>query len=274
MTENGGLACDAAHSRTRREGDIAVTRQSATLASFSLALVAFAAAAAEPPFEPVTDAMLQNPDPADWLMWRRTQDSWGYSPLDDIDRGNVDELALAWSMDLDEGPSQEGIPLVYDGVLYFPRPLDVTYALDAATGKKLWEHRRTLPDDLGTFVPFPQTNRNLAIYGRLIIDNGADVFIYALDARDGQAGLGNQDPRLQDPSREARLGAARGARRADLRAQLPTATAAPRAASSRATTPARARSSGASARSRSPASPAATVGATFPTSDAGTSALG
>ncbi len=31
---------------------------------------------------PVTDAMLQNPDPADWLMWRRTLDSWGYSPLD------------------------------------------------------------------------------------------------------------------------------------------------------------------------------------------------
>ena len=31
---------------------------------------------------PVTDAMLQDPDPADWLMWRRTLDSWGYSPLD------------------------------------------------------------------------------------------------------------------------------------------------------------------------------------------------
>ncbi len=70
-------------------------------------------------------------------------------------------------MDLDDGPSQEGIPLVYDGVLYFPAPLDVTYALDAATGKKIWEHRRTLPEDLGKFVPFPHTNRNLAIYGKL-----------------------------------------------------------------------------------------------------------
>jgi alcohol dehydrogenase (cytochrome c) len=35
---------------------------------------------------PVTDAMLQNPDPADWLMWRRTLDLWGYSPLTQIDR--------------------------------------------------------------------------------------------------------------------------------------------------------------------------------------------
>jgi alcohol dehydrogenase (cytochrome c) len=38
---------------------------------------------------PVTDAMLRDPAPADWLMWRRTLDSWGYSPLDQIDRSNV-----------------------------------------------------------------------------------------------------------------------------------------------------------------------------------------
>ncbi len=40
-------------------------------------------------FIPVTDSMLQNPDPADWLMWRRTLDGWGYSPLDQVDRENV-----------------------------------------------------------------------------------------------------------------------------------------------------------------------------------------
>ena len=34
-------------------------------------------------FDSVTDAMLQNPDPADWLNWRRTLDGWGYSPLDE-----------------------------------------------------------------------------------------------------------------------------------------------------------------------------------------------
>ena len=117
-------------------------------------------------------------------------DSWGYSPLDDIDRRNVARLTLAWSVDLDAAPSQEGIPLVYDGVLYFPSPMDVTTAFDAATGEKLWEHRRALPADLGQFVPFPQTNRNLAIYGRLIIDNGADDFIYALDAVTRRASSG------------------------------------------------------------------------------------
>ena len=162
-----------------------MTRRWLTI-GMAVAAATSGALAAEREVVPVTDAMLSNPDPDDWLMWRRTQDSWGYSPLDEIDRDSVARLTLAWSVELDEAPSQEGIPLVYDGVLYFPGPMDVTTAFDAATGDKLWEHRRALPPDLGQFVPFPQTNRNLAIYGRLIIDNGADDFIYALDAATGE----------------------------------------------------------------------------------------
>ncbi|HVY66684.1 MAG TPA: PQQ-binding-like beta-propeller repeat protein [Gammaproteobacteria bacterium] len=157
-----------------------------SLAALLCLAAASGAHAAEREFRPVTDAMLRNPDPADWLMWRRTLDAWGYSPLDEINRRNVARLEVAWSIDLDAAPSQEGTPIVHDGVLYFPGPSDVTLALDAATGKKLWEHRRALPEDLGKFVPFPQTNRNLAIYDRLIIDNGADNTIYALDAVTGK----------------------------------------------------------------------------------------
>ena len=44
----------------------------------------------------VTDAMLQSPPADDWLMWRRTLDGWGYSPLDQIDRSNVARPRL-WS---------------------------------------------------------------------------------------------------------------------------------------------------------------------------------
>ena len=97
-------------------------------------------------FVPVTDAMLQDPEPENWLMWRRTLDSWGYSPLDEIDRSNVDEIRMVWSRALAPG-LQQGTPLVYNGVMYMPNPRDVIQAIDAVTGDLIWEYRRDRPDD-------------------------------------------------------------------------------------------------------------------------------
>ena len=143
---------------------------------------------APPEFVPVTDAMLQAPAPDDWLMWRRTLDGWGYSPLDQIDRDNVGELRMVWSRALSPGGRQQGTPLVYDGVLYMPNPSDVIQAIDAATGDLLWEYRRDLPDDACERI-MPgvcTTNRNLAIYDNLIIDTSVDEYVFALDARTGE----------------------------------------------------------------------------------------
>jgi alcohol dehydrogenase (cytochrome c) len=148
-------------------------------------LISWAVYGQQSEFVPVTDDMLQNPDPADWLMWRRTLGHWGYSPLEQIDRGNVRELSLVWTRPLNPGV-QEGTPLVYDGVMYFPHPSDITQALDAATGDFIWEYRRPAPDDVNDYVLFPSINRNLAIYGNYILDNGADNYAYAIDARTGE----------------------------------------------------------------------------------------
>ena len=138
-------------------------------------------------FVPVTDAMLQDPDPADWLMWRRTLDSWGYSPLDQIDRENVGELRMVWSRGMAPG-SQQGTPLVHDGVMYMPNPRDIIQAIDAATGDLKWEHRREVPDDVKDFLlgNLADTNRNVAIYGNLIIDTSIDDYVFALDATSGR----------------------------------------------------------------------------------------
>ena len=133
---------------------------------------------------PVTDAMVQDPDPADWLSWRRTLNTWAYSPLDEVTRDNVGELTLAWSRAL-AGGAQEGTPLVHDGVLFMPNPNDVIQAIDAATGDLYWQYRRELPDDLGQYLPRSATNRNVAIYDNLIIDTSGDDFVFALDARTG-----------------------------------------------------------------------------------------
>ena len=136
-------------------------------------------------FVPVTDAMLQNPDPADWLMWRRTLDSWGYSPLDQIDRDNVGDLRLVWSRALNAPGRQQGTPLVYDGVMYMPNPNNVIQAINAVTGDLIWEYRRPLPADACEYIlPGVCTiNRNLAIYDHLIIDTSVDEYVFALDAR-------------------------------------------------------------------------------------------
>ena len=138
-------------------------------------------------FVPVTDAMLQDPAPGDWLMWRRTLDGWGYSPLDQIDRDNVGELRMVWSRALTEG-RQQGTPLAYGGVLYMPNPADVIQAIDAVTGDLVWEHRREVPDDIGDYVfnTLWQNNRNIAIYGSTILDTSADDHIFALDAETGR----------------------------------------------------------------------------------------
>jgi alcohol dehydrogenase (cytochrome c) len=142
-------------------------------------------------FVPVTDAALLNPDPDDWLMWRRTLDLWGYSPLKQIDAGNVQQLRLVWSRGLESG-TQEGTPLVHHGVMYFPNPQGVVQAIDAVTGDLLWEHRRKVPDDLGKYILGPYVNRNLAIYGNLIFDHSADGYVYALDARTGREAWASQ----------------------------------------------------------------------------------
>ena len=138
-------------------------------------------------FVPVTDEMLQDPAPGDWLMWRRTLDGWGYSPLDQIDRDNVGDLRMVWSRALTEG-RQQGTPLAYGGVLYMPNPADVIQAIDAVTGDLVWEHRREVPDDIGDYVfnTLWQNNRNIAIYGSTIIDTSVDDHIFALDAETGR----------------------------------------------------------------------------------------
>lgn len=132
-------------------------------------------------FVAITDATLQRPSDADWLMWRRTLDSWGYSPLAQINRDTVRQLKTAWSRPLGPG-RQEATPLVYDGIMYVPNPSDYIQALDAATGGLIWEYRRELPSDLRRSN---EANRNLAIYGTTIIDTSSDNQVFALDARTG-----------------------------------------------------------------------------------------
>jgi PQQ-dependent dehydrogenase (methanol/ethanol family) len=158
-------------------------RRSPALAALSLALAAAFTAHAqtgERPFVPVTDAMLKSPAPGDWLMWRRTLNGWGYSPLEQIDKRNVGSLREVWSHAMGQG-IQESTPLVYDGTMYVPNRGDYVQAFDAKSGTMLWEYQRQFPEGVQG-----GTNRNLAIWGTTLIDAGGDNTMYALDARTGK----------------------------------------------------------------------------------------
>ena len=155
---------------------------------FFVALVALAAggslvASAQPPaaqtFRPVTDAMLEDPPPADWLSFRRTLNAWGYSPLADVNGGNVKGLSEVWSAPV---AGSEVTPLVHDGVMYLPLGGDGIAALDAATGKELWRFVRELPNGRAP----GGTKRNIAIYEALLISTAGDGSVYAVDARTGK----------------------------------------------------------------------------------------
>ena len=129
---------------------------------------------------PVTDEMLRNPDPGDWLSWRRTLDGWGYSPLDDVDTSNVGDLRLAWSWGLEPGVSQT-TPVVHEGVMYIANPGHVVQALDARNGDFIWEYRHEMDERRRAGAQM----RSLAVYEDLIILNTYDAHVVGLDARTG-----------------------------------------------------------------------------------------
>ena len=172
--------------RPSNEPSLAVPR--ALLLALLLAAVVPAAAqtSTEADFVSVTDAMLQEPADGDWLMWRRTLDGWGYSPLDQIDRDNVGDLRMVWTRALAPG-AQQGTPIAYGGRLYMPNPNDIIQALDAVTGDLLWEYRRDIPDDVNDYLGgLISVNRNIAIWDDMIIDTANDDYAFALNAVTGE----------------------------------------------------------------------------------------
>lgn len=128
-------------------------------------------------YRAVSDAMLRNPDPADWLMIRGNQHAWSYSALDQIDTDNVHTLQLAWVWALGEGASSQVSPVVHDGVMYLYNTQNRIQALDAASGELIWEH--ALGGRRGTM-------RGMALYEDKLISNTPDGRIVALSAKNGE----------------------------------------------------------------------------------------
>jgi alcohol dehydrogenase (cytochrome c) len=132
-------------------------------------------------YVPVTDAMLRNQDPGDWLMLRRDYKATYYSPLNQITTQNVNDLRLVWSWAMVEGASNgnQPAPIVHNGVLYVNNAGMVLQALDAKTGELIWENR------YGS-NPTAPAMRGIAMYDDKIFVATAEAHLMAFDARNGK----------------------------------------------------------------------------------------
>ncbi len=130
---------------------------------------------------PVTDAMLHNPDPGDWLMIRRDYKASSFSPLNQITPQNVNGLRQVWSWAMQEGVmlGNQPAPIVHNGVLYVNNTGGVLQALDARTGDLIWENR------YGTNPAWPAM-RGITIYGDNVYVATSAAHLMAFDARNGK----------------------------------------------------------------------------------------
>ena len=134
-------------------------------------------------YSPVTDERLQNPSPDDWLMYRRTYDSWGYSPLNQITSDNVTDLVPVWTISTGVISGHQAPPQVNDGVMFVKPPESQVMALDARSGNLMWRYVRQLPDDIRRGH---RTNRGVGLYGDLVFVTAQDAHVVALDATSGE----------------------------------------------------------------------------------------
>lgn len=175
-------------------GEVPLPDDAAALASMMIpaggfSFMAFSPYAAKPAvdvpstlddFTPVSDASITDPPAGDWLTWRRSYDAQGFSPLDEIDTRNVDQLRLVWSWTMPSG-SNENVPLVRDGTMFVYGYGDIVQALDAATGDLLWEYRHRLEQGSSPFH-----KRAFAVHGNRIFIGTSDTHVVALDATTGE----------------------------------------------------------------------------------------
>ena len=133
-------------------------------------------------FKDISDKDINYPEENDWTSWRRTPLGFGYSPLEQINKDNVQKLKLSWSLTMNEG-SNQGTPLISQGVMFLTHPGNMIQAINAANGKLIWEYKYPYPKD-SMLLGGP--TKNIAIYKDKVYMATYDAALIALDIRTGK----------------------------------------------------------------------------------------
>ncbi|HET8922412.1 MAG TPA: PQQ-dependent dehydrogenase, methanol/ethanol family [Candidatus Acidoferrum sp.] len=140
---------------------------------------------ASPSFGQVTPERLLNSskEPQNWLMYSGDYAGRRFSTLDQINASNAQSLTAKWAYQTMAGGKFETTPLVADGVLYGTGTDDRAFALDARSGRPIWEYQRALPGDIRPCCG--RVNRGLGILGDKVFLGTLDAHVIALDAKTG-----------------------------------------------------------------------------------------
>jgi alcohol dehydrogenase (cytochrome c) len=122
-------------------------------------------------------------EPQNWLMYSGDYSGHRFSALDQITVANASTLIPKWAYQTMAGGKFEATPLVVDGILYGTGQDDRAYALDARTGRPIWQYQRALPADIRPCCG--RVNRGLAILGDKVFLGTLDSHVIALDSRTG-----------------------------------------------------------------------------------------
>lgn len=124
---------------------------------------------------------IYNPPPGEWPVVNRNPQGWRYSPLSQINRSNVNQLRLAWSLDLGFDGRFQGSPVVWDGIMYITSPEGVV-AVDATNGQPIWEYWGELHE-----AALPSIRRGApVVYDGKVYITQSDASVVALDAKTGE----------------------------------------------------------------------------------------
>ncbi len=148
---------------------------------FLLALPAAAAGAIDH-----ARAVAAGSDRGNWLLHGRDYAEQRHSPLTQINKNSVDRLALAWSFDDHTDRALEATPIVVDGVMYLTGTWSVVYALDARSGKKLWEFDPAVPRAMAGTACCDVVNRGVAVWEGKVYVGTLDGRLIAIDAANGE----------------------------------------------------------------------------------------
>ncbi|HEU5296977.1 MAG TPA: PQQ-dependent dehydrogenase, methanol/ethanol family [Burkholderiaceae bacterium] len=108
-----------------------------------------------------------------------------YSPIKQINAGNVAKLVPVWAYSLNNTQSHESQPIIHEGVMYVTTH-DATVAINAATGKQIWKTPVELPQDVFKYACCGILNRGAAIYNGMVYRTTLDAQVVALDAKTGK----------------------------------------------------------------------------------------